>query len=95
MADQQTGLAVKQPTQAIREGHMSLEELLNELAKYGKPRIAHTGSGWYCAVEMYVSAAGVDFKVDSDFGMKSPMSAATQCASRMNQALRDIDKLKG
>lgn len=74
----------------LRDGAPALERMLLALAKYGKPRISHTGSGWHCAVDMYVSASGVDFKVASEFGMPSPISAATQCASRLDKALRDI-----
>lgn len=46
----------------IRFGAIQLEEMLLALAKYGKPRLAHDGSGWYCVVEMYVTASGVNFK---------------------------------
>lgn len=74
----------------LRGSAKSLEEMLYALTKYGKPRLSHDGKGWYCAVEMYVTAAGVDFKVASDFGCNSPMSAATQCASRLDKALSDI-----
>lgn len=71
-------------------GAKTLEELLLALAKYGKPRLSHDGSGWYCAVEMYVSSSGVDFKVASEFGRPSPIGAAMQCASRLDKALSDI-----
>lgn len=74
----------------LREGPISLEEMLLALAKYGKPRISHDGSGWYCAIEMYVSSSGVDFKVASEFGCSSPMAAALQCASRLDKAIKDI-----
>lgn len=74
----------------IRDGAQTLEEMLLELAKYGKPRLSHDGDGWYCAVEMYVSASGVDFKVASEFGRPSPIAAARQCAQRLDKALSDI-----
>ena len=74
----------------IRNGAKTLEEMLLALAKYGKPRIAHDGDGWFCAVDMYVSAAGVEFKIASEFRRPSPMAAAQQCAQRLDKALSDI-----
>ena len=74
----------------IRDGARTLEEILLALAKYGKPRIAHDGDGWFCAVEMYVTAAGVNFKVASEFSRPSPIEAAKQCAQRLDKALSDI-----
>lgn len=74
----------------IRFGTSQLEEMLLALAKYGEPRLVHDGRGWYCCVEMYVTASGVNFKVASEFGRPTPMSAAIQCASRLDRALSDI-----
>lgn len=74
----------------MRDGAKTLEEMLMALAKHGKPRLSHDGGGWYCAVEMYVCASGVDFKVASEFSRPSPMAAAQQCAQRLDKALSDI-----
>lgn len=75
---------------AIPSPGASLEDQLIALSAYGKPRISHDGGGWYCAIDMYVSAAGVDFKVASDFSRPSPRSAAEQCAERLRKTLAEL-----
>lgn len=74
----------------MRDTTVTLEQMLLALTKYGKPHLSHDGDGWYCAVAMYVSSAGVNFKVASEFGRSSPMAAAQQCAQRLDKALSDI-----
>jgi hypothetical protein len=68
----------------------SLEDLLTELSRYGRPRVILTDSGWYCAIEMNTTAIGATFKVDSDFTNRSPFDAALQCRDRMRDALSKI-----
>jgi hypothetical protein len=67
---------------------MSLELLLAELCRAGAPRISMHGSGWYCAVDMHVSAAGTQFKVASDFHKPTPRDAAVECAQRVVATLK-------
>lgn len=65
-----------------------LETTLMKLAQHGTPRVSlHTG-GWYCAVDMYVKAAGSKFEVASTFKNPTPLSAAQQCAERVDAMLR-------
>ena len=73
-----------------RSGDVPLETMLVALLKYGKPRISHDGFGWYCAVEMYVAAKGVNFKVASDFSNPTPSHAVKQCAERLATTVRDF-----
>jgi hypothetical protein len=67
-----------------------LDAMLDALSKFGKPRLSHTGAGWYCAVDMYVGEQGVEFKVASEFGLRSPADAVRQCAERMDIALKAL-----
>lgn len=67
-----------------------LEEMLLMLAKYGEPRLSLQGNGWYCAIEMRVSSVGVQFKVASEFGCKSPGTAAAECCARVEKTLSDL-----
>lgn len=83
----EVGPARASAAQHIPDSGLSLEELLLQLSKFGKPRVSHTGDGWYAALEMYVGREGVDFKIASDFGAPSPLRAVEQCAQRMKKAL--------
>jgi len=74
----------------LRSKSVSLEEVLMVLSAYGEPRVAHDGGGWNCCVDMYVSSAGVSFKIRSEFSLKTPLMAAYQCAERLDKALSDV-----
>jgi hypothetical protein len=75
--------AVKQPT---------LEELLMELVKYGKPRVSMIGKGWHSNVEMNTNTVGADFKCASEFDMATPTEAAKQCLERVLKAVEQYRK---
>ena len=66
----------------------SLEEILLSLCGVGKPRLTRLSDGWYCVVEMHVSAAGAEFKVGSDFTCPTPIAAARQCGERVSATLK-------
>lgn len=74
----------------------TLEGVLMDLTKYGKPRLScQDGMTWYCAMEVFVTGAGIDFKIASEFGQKTPLSAAQQCRERLLEAMKNIaDKVK-
>lgn len=76
--------------ESIRDKNLPLEAMLLALSKFGKPRIHHMSDGWHCALEMYVSAAGVDFKVASGFNLPTPTAAAHECGERLDSVLRDL-----
>jgi hypothetical protein len=65
-----------------------LETLLMQVAQHGKPSIHLLDNGWYCYVDMHVAAAGAKFQVASDFKQSTPLSAAEQCAERIDAMLR-------
>jgi hypothetical protein len=65
-----------------------LESILTKLAQRGAPAIRMMDGEWYCYVEMYVNAAGAKFKVASSFKHPSALSAAMECAERIDAMLR-------
>jgi hypothetical protein len=67
-----------------------LESLLNELCKYGEPRVSMLRGGWYCKIEMHVSQKGCSFDVASEFKCETPTHAARECLSRVKSALKDL-----
>lgn len=69
-------------------GPQMLEPALEELRKYGKPRLSFIGENWLCSVDMHVSGAGSSFEVKSDFKQLTPMDAVRQCRSRIIETLR-------
>jgi hypothetical protein len=74
----------------------TLEAVLKDLTKYGKPRIScHDDMKWYCAIDVFVTGDGIDFKVASDFKQVTPLNAAQQCHERLREAMKNIaDKVK-
>jgi len=71
----------------------TIEELLDIMAKYGKPRIHCLDNfEWVCVCEVFVTGKGIDFKISSDFKCASALNAVQQCYDRMMEALNNIDK---
>ena len=69
---------------------VSLEQLLTHMSKWGKPRLSKQDSGWYCAIEVFVTPTGVQFKVDSEFDNKTPHDASCQCYDRLIKAIVEL-----
>ena len=65
----------------------TLESILDELCRFGSPRLFCMGGGWYAACEMYVTAVGAKFEVKSEFAHTSPTEAALLCLSRVRAAV--------
>jgi len=86
--EQQHSVSCSGGTGVMRD--YSLEQLLDELQKYGKPRLSYMGNGWHCCVEMYVCAKGVEFEVKSDFKHKTHKDAAIECCERTLKALSEL-----
>ena len=84
--------ALTKPLGPVRIERATLEDMLEDLSKYGKPRLMHMGEGWHAAIEMYVGSVGVDFKVASGFSLPTPTAAAAECAERLNKALAALGK---
>ena len=70
----------------------SLEAVLLELAKWGKPTVGMYGNDgtWHCHVEVNVTPVGVKFEAKSDFKQKTPLEAAQQCRKNLMEAVKVI-----
>lgn len=77
---------------ATRIEAMTLDETLAALLQYGHPRVGHYDKGWYCKVEMFVSAKGVDFTVDSGFDHTTAARAAAECLQRTVKTLSEMGR---
>lgn len=70
----------------------SLESLLTGLERHGLPRLLKMGGGWYCNVEMNVTAVGAEFKVASEFDHRTAVAAAAECRDRVQAVLRSLNR---
>lgn len=77
---------------ALRDHAISLEQLLAELCKFGRPCLRLMDGGWYCNIEMLTTTAGTDFKVASDFRLSDPGIAARMCLDRVHAAVSAITR---
>lgn len=70
----------------------SLEDVLMELAKWGKPRVGQYGSDgtWNCNLEVSITPIGAKFEVRSDFKQNTPLAAALQCRDNLREAVQAI-----
>ena len=68
-----------------------LEGKLEWLRGFGHPRLSTlNGTGWFCVIEMHVSAVGSTFKVESDHKCETPSAAVDQLIERMLSALAQM-----
>ena len=65
-----------------------LQKILIGMTTYGRPYV-HCGSSltWSVSLDAHVNSAGVELKIGSDHGHKTPLSAAQQCQERLEKAL--------
>lgn len=70
----------------------SLEELLDDLVKYGKHSLSWVGDGWYCDLSFYVTVVGVELKIRSDFTNQTHKHAVIQCTIRLHETISQINK---
>lgn len=76
---------------AVAQETETLEDVLLELAKWGKPRVTMpSDKGWYSTVEVNITPIGAKFDVASEFGMATPLAAALQCRERLLAAVKAI-----
>lgn len=71
----------------------TLEAVLLDLAKWGKPRVGQYGSnhsGWHCCIEVNVTPVGVKFEAKSDFDHATPLEAALVCRKNLRDAVKAI-----
>lgn len=65
-----------------------LEDVLTELEKYGLPRVSKHDSGWVAYTKMRVHVAGAEYEIRAQFGHRTPLAAARECLTRVQQAVR-------
>jgi hypothetical protein len=71
----------------------TLEDVLLDLAKWGKPRVGQYGSshsGWHCHVDVTVTPVGITFEAKSDFKHATPLEAAMVCRKNLRDAVKAI-----
>jgi hypothetical protein len=71
---------------------LTLEEHLEQMRYYGKPRVSLMSDGWYSCIEMNTNTTGTSFEVKSDFNCPTPTLAAKQCHERILNALKELTK---
>jgi hypothetical protein len=83
---------VSQPAETPRATVESLEDVLLELAKWGRPRVGQYGDDgtWHCSVDVNVAPTGVKFEAKSDFKQPTPLAAAIQCRENLLAAVKAI-----
>ena len=74
--------------------HKSLEELLEDLMKYGKNRLSWLGDGWYCALDLYVNVTGAELKIGSEFNNRTHKNAVIQCTIRLHETIDQINQTR-
>ena len=75
--------------EATKIQDLSLQELLMELKKYGKPKVGMYGNDdtWHCTIDMNTNTVGAEFKCRSDFNHTTPIEATKQCLDRVIKAV--------
>lgn len=71
----------------------TLEDVLLDLAKWGKARVGQYGSGhngWHCHVDVTVTQVGITFEAKSDFKHATPLDAALVCRQNLRDAVKAI-----
>lgn len=81
-----------EPAQADRPTGETLEDVLLELAKWGRPRVGQYGSDgtWNCNLDVSITPIGAKFEVRSDFKQTTPLAAALQCRENLREAVKKI-----
>lgn len=70
----------------------SLEDVLIELSKWGRPRIGQFSidGTWCCSIKVNVTATGVTFEARSDFKQPTPLDAALMCRQNLRDTVKAI-----
>lgn len=81
-----------EPVQAARPADETLEDVLLDLARWGRPRVGQYGDDgtWHCGVDVNVAPTGVKFEAKSDFKRRTPLEAALQCRENLRGAVKAI-----
>ena len=78
------------PLEARPGPQMTLEQILLDLSRFGKPRVSLQSSGWLCVISVYSPYRGTTMEIKSDFSHPSPSSAARQAYDRLRSFLKDM-----
>ena len=71
----------------------TLEQTLDALCVYGKPRLHKMDSGWYCVTECFLyGCKGGNLDVKSDFGKPTALSAALECHERVMNIVNNLSQ---
>ena len=87
-------MSILAKVEAFRVSTLSLLDCLEEIERYGNPRVSKDQGKWHCAVEVFVTGEGTQFKVRSDWDHKTPAEAANVCLSRLLAELKRIKEIK-
>lgn len=68
----------------------TLDDVLQEMCRYGQPKLSMMDSGWHCWIKMHVASKGATFEIKSEFGHKSPRAATDECYERIVSTIRNI-----
>jgi len=84
--------AAAAPAETPAPAGESLEDILLELAKWGRPRVGQYGDDgtWHCGVDVNVAPTGIKFEAKSDFKQPTPIAAALQCRANLLAAVKAI-----
>ena len=82
----------REPAKTAAPAGETLEDVLLELAKWGKPRVGQYGCDgtWNCGLEVNITPIGAKFEVRSDFKQTTPLAAALQCRENLREAVKKI-----
>ena len=73
---------------------MTLEQILDELARYGQIRLnTFDDDTWCCICKLNIKAKGSDFEIKSNMDHPIHIAAANECLDRVQAVLRDIHKM--
>lgn len=79
-------------SKATKVEELTLEEHLQEMRYYGKPRVSLMSNGWYSCIDMNTNTTGTTFEIKSEFDHPTPTLAAKQCHERILNALKELTK---
>ena len=75
---------------ASQTAPQTLDDVLQEMCRYGQPKLSMMDGGWHCWIKMHVASKGATFEIKSEFGHQSPMAATNECHERIVSTIRNI-----
>lgn len=66
----------------------TLEQMLDELHTFGRPRVFCDEDGWCVSVKLNTTHIGASVEIRSRFSLPSPRVAATECLDRVRAAMK-------